>query len=59
MVKIDADVRVIHRYLAPPNPYGVDVRYPGLGVTPQEAREAVNAVKEVRRFMRLKLRLRP
>ncbi len=53
------DVHLIHRYLAPLNPYGVDVRYPGLGATTKEAREAVNAAKEVRRFMRLKLGLRP
>jgi HEPN domain-containing protein len=56
---IDADVRLIHPYLAPLNPYGVDVRYPGLGSTAQEACEAVNAAKEIRRFMRLKLGLRP
>ncbi len=37
----------------------VDVRYPGLRATTKEAREAVNAAKEVRRFMRLKLGLRP
>ncbi len=59
VAKFDPDVHLIHRYLAPLNPYGVDVRYPGLGATTKEAREAVRATKEVRHFMRLKLGLRP
>lgn len=39
------------------NPYAVEFRYPGEGATDEEAREAVKAVKTVRRFVRDKLGL--
>jgi len=37
------------------NPYAVEFRYPGDEVNADEAREAIGAVKEVRRFMRSQL----
>ena len=38
--------------------YGIDVRYPGFETTVSEAKEAVKAMKAVRKFMRIKLGLR-
>lgn len=52
------DVRLVHDYLKPLNPYGVDIRYPGLQATAKEAKEAIRAMKEVRKFVRAKLGLR-
>jgi HEPN domain-containing protein len=40
------------------NPYAVDVRYPGIHATEDDAREAVAAMKEVRRFVRKRLGLK-
>lgn len=39
------------------NPYAVEFRYPGEEATVEEAREAVKAMKTVRRFVRNKLGL--
>jgi len=39
------------------NPYAVEFRYPGEEATVTEAREAVTAMKAVRRFVRGKLKL--
>jgi hypothetical protein len=44
--------------LATLNPYGIDIRSPGLEATIAEAREAVKMMKEVRKFVRSKLGLR-
>lgn len=38
-------------------PYAVDVRYPGGMATPDEAREAVQAARKVRTFVRARLGL--
>jgi HEPN domain-containing protein len=53
----EPDVRLIHADLAVLNPYGIDIRYPGLEATPEEAREAIKAIKQVRRFVRARLGL--
>jgi HEPN domain-containing protein len=52
---VEMDVRLVHDWLRLLNPYGVDVRYPGLQATDAEAKEAVKAMKEVRKFVRAKL----
>ena len=39
------------------NPYAVEFRYPGEEATAEETREAVKAIKTVRRFVRNKLGL--
>jgi HEPN domain-containing protein len=39
------------------NPYAVEFRYPGAEATVEEAREAVTAMRTVRRFVRDKLEL--
>jgi HEPN domain-containing protein len=40
------------------NPFAVDVRYPGIRETAADAREAVAAMKEIRRFVRKRLGLK-
>jgi HEPN domain-containing protein len=56
---IDADILLIAPALETLNPYGIDVRYPGLQATAGDAREAVVAMKAVRKFARAKLGLKP
>lgn len=38
--------------------YAVDVRYPGMTATIEDAREAISAMKQVRKFVRARLGLR-
>jgi HEPN domain-containing protein len=59
LVSVDADVQLLTPVLIVLNPYGVDVRYPGIQGTPKDAREAVQAMKTVRKFVRAKLGLKP
>jgi HEPN domain-containing protein len=59
LVPIDADVQLLTPVLTVLNPYGVDVRYPGIQATPQDAREAVQSMKVMRKFVRAKLGLKP
>jgi hypothetical protein len=40
-------------------PYAVDVRYPGLGTMEEDAKEAIKATKEIRKFARARLGLKP
>ncbi len=56
---VEPNVRLIHGSLAELNPYGVDIRYPGLEATVEEGKQAIKAMKEVRRFVRSKLGLGP
>jgi HEPN domain-containing protein len=56
---VEPDVRLIDEFLHELNPYGVDIRYPGVETTATEAKTAVKAMKEVRRFVRAKLGQRP
>ncbi|MDE3087921.1 MAG: HEPN domain-containing protein [Chloroflexota bacterium] len=53
----DPDVRLIDKFLIVLNPYGIDIRYPGLRAAPEEAKEAIKAMKEVRKFVRARLGL--
>jgi HEPN domain-containing protein len=59
VARVDPDVRLIHSCLAELNPYGVDIRYPGLEATVGEGKQAVKAMKEARKFTRSKLGLKP
>ena len=52
------DVPLINAQLALLNPYGVDVRYPGLEATVNDAQQAIEATKGVRKFARAKLGLK-
>ncbi len=58
IARVEPDVRLIHDFLKPLNPYGVDIRYPGLRATVKEAKVAVKAMKEVRQFVRARLGLK-
>lgn len=55
---VDADILLIAPALDTLNPYGIDVRYPGLQATTRDARDAVQAMKAVRKFVRAKLGLK-
>jgi len=58
LIRVESNVRLIDDYLHSLNPYGVDIRYPGLVATMDEAKEAIKAMKEVRKFVRAKLGLK-
>ncbi len=59
IARIDADIRSMRPQLARLNPYGIDVCYPGFDTTVSDAREAFQAMKAVRKFVRAKLGLKP
>jgi hypothetical protein len=40
------------------DPFGVDIRYPGLQATEDETKQAIKAMKEVRQFARARLGLK-
>ena len=51
----DGSFELIHPVLDSLMTYAVDIRYPGDISTKEEARDAVNAMKQVREFVRVKL----
>lgn len=55
---LDPDFRLIHESLATLNLWSSEIRYPGVSATVEEARDALNAIKQVRKFVRAKLALR-
>ncbi len=55
----DSEFRVLARQLALLDPFAVDFRYPSESPTLEEARLAVEAASQVRRFVRTKLNLGP
>jgi HEPN domain-containing protein len=55
--QIDQTFTLITKLLDVLYPYAVDVRYPGLQVNIQDARDAVAAMKQVRKFVRARLGL--
>jgi HEPN domain-containing protein len=57
-VKIDNAFDLLTDILLTLNFYAVDFRYPGATATEEEAREAVAAMKELRKFVRKRLGLR-
>jgi HEPN domain-containing protein len=52
---VDSDFRLIHDALTTLNQWSSDIRYPGVSATVEEAREAVEAIKQVRKFVRARL----
>jgi len=58
VAQADASVQLVEAPLAILNPYGVDVRYPGLEATVNDAHDAIKAMKGVRKFARAKLGLK-
>jgi HEPN domain-containing protein len=59
VAKAEPDIRSVHGDLMVLNPYGIDIRYPGFEATVAEAKEAVKAMKAVRKFVRSKLGIKP
>lgn len=55
---VDPDARLIHNELKLLNWYSVEIRYPGTNATVKEAKEAIQAMKAVREFVRAKLGLK-
>ncbi len=55
---IDPDFRLISDPLQFLNPFGPEIRYPGANATRSDARQAVEAMKQVRKFVRAKLGFR-
>lgn len=55
---VEPEIRLIHDFVKLLQPYGVDIRYPGLQATDQEMKEAVQAVKQIRKFARARLGLK-
>ncbi len=58
IIGTDPDIRLINQFLVVLNPYGIDIRYPGLRATMDDAKEAIKAMKAVRKFVRAKLGLK-
>ena len=56
-VVVDPTIDLITDLLIRLAPYAVEFRYPGEDATVEEAKDAVRAVKEIRRFVRSKLGL--
>jgi HEPN domain-containing protein len=58
VAQVEPEVQRFTSELKSLDPYGVDVKYPGLPVSEDEAKEAIKAMKAIRRFMRAKLGLK-
>lgn len=58
VAKVEPDIRLIHKFVMLLQPYGVDIRYPGLQATEEETKNAIQALKQVRTFARARLGLK-
>lgn len=58
IAQVEPDIQRVQNELKLLDPYGVDVKYPGLDVTEEEAKEAIKAMKAIRKFVRAKLGLK-
>jgi len=56
-VPVNEEIRSLHELLLVLNPYGIDIRYPGLKASLEESIEAVKAMKKLRHHLRLLLGL--
>lgn len=54
---VAGEIRGLHQLLLVLNPYGIDIRYPGLKASLEESKEAVKATKTLRRHLRSMLGL--
>jgi hypothetical protein len=54
---VAGEIRGLHQLLQVLNPYGIDIRYPGLKASLEESKEAVKAMKTSRRHLRSMLGL--
>lgn len=55
---VEPNIRLFQEQILSLDPYGVDIRYPGLDATELEAKEAIKAMKEVRKFVRARVGLK-
>lgn len=55
--QVDKEIRSLHLPLLVLNPYGIDIRYPGLRASLTESKEALKAMKTVRQHLRIRLGL--
>jgi len=53
----DPDFGLLADAVATLDQFGTDIRYPGIEATPQDAKQAFEALKQVRAFVRAKLGL--
>jgi HEPN domain-containing protein len=58
IARAEPDVRLIDAYLDMLNPNGADIHHPGSAATDNDAKEAVKAMKAIRKFLRAKLGLK-
>jgi len=58
VAQVEPDVQRFTRELKLLDPYGVDVKYPGLPVAEEDAKEAIKGMKAIRKFARAKLGLK-
>jgi HEPN domain-containing protein len=54
---VDPDFNLLTNAIATLDQFGTDIRYPGVSATPEDARQSFDALKQVRAFVRAKLRL--
>jgi HEPN domain-containing protein len=57
-IQVDQTFGMITQFLHVLFPYAVDIRYPGITATQDDARDAVAAMKQVRQFVRARLGLK-
>ncbi len=57
-MRIDDTFGLIREWTPVLTPYAIDVRYPGEAASLEDAREAVNVMKQIRRFVRARLGLK-
>ncbi len=57
LARYEPDVRLFEEQILLLDPYGVDIRYPGMRATDEEAKQAVKAMKAIRKFARGRLEL--
>lgn len=55
---VDPTFQLITAPLKTLYPYAVDIRYPGANATKEDAHEAIDAMKQVRKFVRARLGLK-
>lgn len=58
VTRVEPDIRLLEEPVLSLDPYGVDIRYAGLQATEDEMKEAVKAMKQVRKFARARLGLK-
>ncbi len=54
---VEPDIRLVDEQLQLLNPYGIDVRYPGVVATVEEGQDAIKFMKSIRVFIRARLGL--